>query len=63
VTTIQTTAGRTIEDAARRLYDAEVAFHAARATRVDSWIAVAADRLHEAVVAHLSAVIQAGGAD
>ena len=45
-------------DAARRLYDAEVALHIARQTGVDAWIRAAADRLHEAVVAHTDAVLQ-----
>lgn len=43
------------EEAARRLYNAEVALHAAHASRVDAWIAAAADRLHEAIQAHLAA--------
>jgi hypothetical protein len=36
--------------AARRLYEAELALHEARQTRVDRWIAAAYDRLHEAAV-------------
>ena len=43
-------------DTASRLYDAEVALHAAHTSHVDAWIAAAADRLHEAVQAHLAAV-------
>lgn len=43
-------------EAASRLYDAEVALHAAHASHVDEWIAAAADRLHEAIQAHLAAV-------
>ena len=43
-------------EAASRLYDAEVALHAAHASQVDSWITAAADRLHEAVQTHLAAV-------
>ena len=38
--------------AAQRLYDAEIAFHIARQTGVDAWVKAAADRLHDAVVAH-----------
>ena len=42
-----------LDEASRRLYDAEVALHDAHATGVDAWIAAAGDRLHEAVVEHL----------
>jgi len=42
---------------ARRLYDAEVALHIARQSHVDAWIRAAADRLHEAVLAHSVAVL------
>jgi hypothetical protein len=38
-----------LEEAARRLYEAEVAPHTAHRTAVDAWIA--ADGLHEAVLA------------
>jgi len=41
-----------IEAAARRMYDAEVALHIAHQTGVDQWVQAAADRLHEAIVAH-----------
>jgi hypothetical protein len=41
---------------ARHVYDAECALHAAQQTHVDSWIAAAADKLHEAIVEHLSAL-------
>jgi hypothetical protein len=44
-----------VETAATRLYEAEVALHAAHQSRVDAWIKAAADRLHDAVVAHLAA--------
>jgi FAD synthase len=47
---------RTPEDAARRLYDAEVALHIARQTGVDAWISAAYDRLHEAIAAHTAAL-------
>lgn len=47
------------EQAARRLYDAETALHAARQTAVDAWIAAAADGLHEAVLAHQRAIASA----
>ena len=43
-------------DAARRMYDAEVALHIARQTGVDAWISAAYDRLHEAIAAHTAAV-------
>ena len=42
--------------AAQRLYDAEVALHAAHTSHVGAWIAAASDRLHEAVEEHLKAV-------
>jgi hypothetical protein len=38
------------------LYEAEVALHIAHQTGVDCWIQAAADRLHEALEAHLQAV-------
>jgi hypothetical protein len=44
-----------IDEAARRMYDAECALHAARTAHVDEWIAAAADRLHSAIAAHLDA--------
>jgi hypothetical protein len=43
-------------DAARRLYDAEIALHIALQTGVDAWISAAYDRLHEAIAAHTAAV-------
>ena len=46
----------TISEAARRLYDAEIALHIARQTGVGAWISAAYDRLHEAVVAHNAAI-------
>lgn len=48
-----------VEQAARRLYDAEVALHAAHQTAVDTWIAAASDALHRAVLAHRRAVARA----
>lgn len=48
--------GERVIAAERRLYDAEIALHVAHQTHVDAWIAAAAERLHEAVVEHLSAV-------
>ena len=45
-----------ISEAARRLYDAEIALHIARQTGVGAWICAAYDRLHEAVVAHNAAI-------
>ncbi|HVD88460.1 MAG TPA: hypothetical protein VNB91_06160 [Jatrophihabitantaceae bacterium] len=57
------TADRTYEqavaamgDAARALYDAEVALHDAHQTHVDQWIAAAQDHLHLAVGEHSAAV-------
>ena len=44
-----------LQAAARRLYDAETALHAARQTHVDAWISAAGDRLHDAVAAYLAA--------
>jgi hypothetical protein len=41
--------------AAVRVYDAEVALHIARQTGVDSWVAAAYDRLHEAMGTYLAA--------
>lgn len=43
------------DNAARALYDAEVALHAARQTQVDEWIRAASDRLHEAVLRYEAA--------
>lgn len=48
--------------ARERLYDAETALHAARASAVDAWIAAAYDRLHQAVCAHAAAVSAATAA-
>ena len=48
--------------AATRLYDAEIALHIARQTRVDAWVAAAYDRLHEAVCAHRAAAAATGAA-
>ena len=59
MTTIQDAPRQAVDAAARRLYDAEVALHIAHASHVDAWIKAASDRLHEAVVAHLSAVAEA----
>jgi hypothetical protein len=42
--------------AERCLYDAEVALHIAHQTHVDAWIAAAAERLHDAIVAHTEAL-------
>ncbi|HZC69344.1 MAG TPA: hypothetical protein VE442_01495 [Jatrophihabitans sp.] len=48
-----------VEQAARHLYDAEVALHIAHQTAVDAWIAAAADGLHEAILTHQRAVARA----
>jgi hypothetical protein len=42
--------------AAVRLYDAEVALHIARQSKVDRWIAAAYDRLHQALTEHDAAL-------
>ena len=46
----------TAAETAVTVYDAEVALHIARQAGVDSWIKAAADRLHDALQAHLLAV-------
>lgn len=38
--------------AADRMYRAECALHAARQAHIDSWVAAAYDRLHEAILEH-----------
>jgi len=45
-----------INEAARRLYDAEIALHIARQTEVGAWISAAYDRLHEAIANHTAAL-------
>jgi hypothetical protein len=42
--------------AERCLYDAEVALHIAHQTQVDAWITAAAERLHDAILAHTEAL-------
>ena len=49
VATLDRTAEDRVKTAATRMYDAEVALHAARQSHVDSWVAAAYGRLHEAV--------------
>jgi hypothetical protein len=44
------------DDAARRMYDAEVALHIARQAGVTAWISAAYDRLHEAIANHTAAL-------
>jgi hypothetical protein len=39
-----------VKKASLRLFEAEVALHEARQTRVDRWITAASDRLHAAVI-------------
>jgi hypothetical protein len=46
-----------VDTAADFLYAAECAFHDAHQTHVDAWITAAADKLHDAVSAHLAAVV------
>ncbi|HEX3336750.1 MAG TPA: hypothetical protein VHS54_09835 [Jatrophihabitans sp.] len=57
--TTSSTAAETLIATERRLYDAETALHAAHQTHVDTWIAAAYDRLHEAVVAYTQAALSA----
>jgi hypothetical protein len=45
-----------ISEAARRLYDAEIALRIARQTGVGAWIIAAYDRLHDAIVSHTAAL-------
>jgi hypothetical protein len=45
-----------VHTAADLLYRAECACHDAHQTHVDAWIMAAADKLHDAVAAHLAAV-------
>jgi hypothetical protein len=45
-----------ISEAARRLYDAETALHAARQSGIGAWISAAYDRLSEAIADHTRAV-------
>jgi hypothetical protein len=60
-TATRTRTASTLDDAKRRLYDAETALHAANSSQIDEWITAAADRLHEAVEAYLAAVAVVGG--
>jgi hypothetical protein len=45
-----------VHSAADVLYAAECAFHDAHQTRIDAWIKAAADKLHDAIAAHLAAI-------
>jgi hypothetical protein len=56
VATLDRTAEDRVQLTARRMYEAEVALHAARQAHVDQWVAAAYDRLHEAVIDHRLAV-------
>ena len=47
-----------LEDAADRLYCAEVALHAAHSSHVDTWINAANESLHIAVAAYLAAMTE-----
>lgn len=58
-TTTSTASAPVTSAAAARLYDAESALHAARATGVDEWIAAAYDKLHLAVVEYEAAAAEA----
>jgi hypothetical protein len=44
-----------LSDAEHHMYEAELALHAAHQSHVDSWIAAASDRLHEAILEHSAA--------
>jgi hypothetical protein len=60
MTTVQETASAAgsrhrVDDAARALYDAEIALHIARQTGVDHWVSAAYEHLHRAVLAHAAA--------
>jgi hypothetical protein len=43
-----------VSDAARELYEAELALHDAHTSGVDTWISAAADHLHRAVQNYLA---------
>jgi len=45
-----------VDIAAHRMYDAEVAVHAARQAHVDAWISAAYRQLHEAILEHAAAL-------
>jgi WhiB family redox-sensing transcriptional regulator len=47
-----------VDAAARRLYDAECALHAAHHSHVEEWIAAANEKLHEAVAGYLAALAE-----
>lgn len=55
-----TTLAAPVEDrvaiAARHMYEAEITLHAARQAHIDTWIAAASDKLHQAIVEHLTAL-------
>ncbi len=61
MTTDRTKADARVRAAAEHVYDAECALHAARQAHVDAWIAAATDKLHDAIVAHLSAIDSVAG--
>jgi len=46
-------ANETRQVAARHVYDAECALHAAHQAGIDAWVSMASDRLHEALVEYL----------
>jgi hypothetical protein len=49
-----------IDAAARRVYDAELALHAARQSGIDQWVAAASERLHAALSSYLNYLGQEG---
>jgi hypothetical protein len=46
---------RRVADAAKRLYEAEVALHIAHQTRQDAWIFAASNKLHNAIAESIAA--------
>jgi hypothetical protein len=55
-TTVSDQAQDRVHSAADFLYAAECAFHDAHQTQIDAWIKAAADKLHNAIAAHLAAI-------
>ena len=54
MSTTMATAER-LDTAARQLYDAECALHAAHQAHDDAWVSAASERLHAAVESYLAA--------
>jgi hypothetical protein len=49
-----------LDVAARHMYEAEIALHAARQSQVDAWVAAAYEHLHRAIAEHTAATRFAG---